>query len=65
MIAWLNFAVLFACSFLFSFVYVPVWYSWCRAEERDLLIRYGAAYAEYMDRVGFRIPRRALRNRAA
>ena len=38
---------------LFSFAYVPVWYYWCRAEEKDLLIRYGAEYGEYMDRVGF------------
>jgi protein-S-isoprenylcysteine O-methyltransferase Ste14 len=44
---------------LFSFVYVPVWYWWCRAEERDLLIRYGVAYREYTERVGFWLPRRA------
>ena len=44
---------------LFTFVYVPVWYHWCRAEERDLLLRYGVAYREYMDRVGFWFPKRA------
>jgi len=44
---------------LFSFVYVPVWYHWCRAEEQDLLLRYGAAYREYMERVGFWVPKRA------
>ena len=27
---------------LFSFLYVPVWYSLCLAEERDLVLRYGA-----------------------
>ncbi len=43
---------------LFSFVYVPVWYYWCCAEEKDLLIRYGAAYGEYMDRVGFWFPQK-------
>lgn len=43
---------------LFSLVYVPVWYSWCRAEERDLLLRYGVAYQEYMDQVGFWFPKR-------
>ncbi len=42
---------------LFSFVYIPVWYVWCRAEEQDLLLRYGAAYREYMDRVGFWFPK--------
>jgi protein-S-isoprenylcysteine O-methyltransferase Ste14 len=44
--------------FLFSFAYVPVWYYWCRAEETDLLIRYGAEYGEYMNRVGFWFPKR-------
>ena len=44
---------------LFSFLYLPIWYYWCRAEERDLLMRYGAAYEEYMERVGFWLPKRA------
>jgi protein-S-isoprenylcysteine O-methyltransferase Ste14 len=43
---------------LFSFVYIPVWYYFCVAEERDLIIRYGAPYEEYRDRVGFWIPKR-------
>jgi protein-S-isoprenylcysteine O-methyltransferase Ste14 len=43
---------------LFSFLYVPVWYYLCVAEERDLLIRYGTAYEEYFRRVGFWIPKR-------
>ena len=57
---WWVIAFLFHSPFLvlFSFVYVPIWYYWCRAEERDLLIRYGAAYREYMDRVGFWFPKR-------
>ena len=42
----------------FSFACTPVWYGWCRAEERDLVVRYGAAYRENMDRVGFRVDRR-------
>ncbi len=37
---------------LWSFVYVPVFIFMCRAEERDLLIRYEEAYAEYRRRVG-------------
>lgn len=43
---------------LFSFLYIPVWYYFCVAEERDLLIRYGAAYEEYRARVGFWLPKR-------
>ena len=42
---------------LFSFLYVPVWYYLCVAEERDLLIRYGTDYEEYCRRVGFWIPK--------
>ena len=41
---------------LWSFVYIPVWYYLCVAEEKDLLIRYGAAYEAYRKRVGFWIP---------
>jgi protein-S-isoprenylcysteine O-methyltransferase Ste14 len=44
---------------LWSFLYVPVWYYFCVAEERDLLIRYGAAYEDYRRRVGFWIPKRS------
>lgn len=44
---------------LFSLVYIPVWYWFCVAEERDLLIRYGAAYEEYRRQVGFWVPRRS------
>jgi len=43
---------------LFSFLYVPVWYYLCVAEEKDLLIRYGTTYQEYRQRVGFWIPKR-------
>ena len=37
-------------------VYVPVWYYFCLAEEKDLVVRYGnnsAAYEEYRSRVGW------------
>ena len=43
---------------MFSFVYVPIWYYFCIAEENDLKIRYGKPYEEYCKRVGFWIPRR-------
>ena len=42
---------------LFSFAYIPVWYYMCVAEERDLLIRYGAAYEEYREKTGLWFPR--------
>ena len=47
---------------LFSFVFVPVWYFLCVAEERDLLIRYGAAYEEYRTTTGFWLPRHGRSN---
>jgi len=43
---------------LFSFLYIPVWYYLCVAEERDLRIRYGTPYEEYCRRVGFWLPKR-------
>lgn len=50
---------------LFSFVYVPVWYYMCVAEERDLLIRYGAAYEEYRNKTGFWFPKAGNKNDAS
>lgn len=43
---------------LFSFIYVPVWYYFCLAEERDLLIRYGTAYEDYRGTTGFWLPKK-------
>jgi len=43
---------------LWSFVYVPIFIVMCWAEERDLLLRYGQAYADYRRRVGVFGPRR-------
>lgn len=43
---------------LYSFAWVPVFVAMCWAEERDLLIRYGEAYAEYQGRTGFLVPKR-------
>lgn len=64
---WWVIAFLVHSPFLvaFSFLYVPVWYHWCRAEERDLLLRYGEAYRDYMDSVGFWFPKRSARPRGA
>ncbi len=42
---------------LYSFVFVPIWITFCIAEERDLLLRYGTTYEEYRKRTGFLFPR--------
>lgn len=42
---------------LFSIVYVPVWYYFCVAEERDLVIRYGDTYEAYRRTTGFWLPK--------
>lgn len=44
---------------LFTLLYIPVWYYFCVAEEKDLLIRYGTVYEEYCKRVGFWVPKRS------
>jgi len=56
---WFVIAFLLDSPFLvlISFFYIPVWYYFCIAEEKDLLIRYGKAYEEYRQRVGFWIPK--------
>ena len=42
---------------LYSFVWIPIFIVMSWAEERDLLIRYGQAYAEYRERTGFLLPK--------
>lgn len=46
---WWVFAFLLNSPFLalFSFIYIPIFLVMCWAEEQDLLLRYGEAYAEY------------------
>jgi protein-S-isoprenylcysteine O-methyltransferase Ste14 len=57
---WWAMAFLIHSPFLvvFSFVWLPVWYGWCVAEEKDLLLRYGEAYESYRQRTGMFVPRR-------
>ena len=43
---------------LFSIVWIPVFYVMCKAEERDLVARYGRPYLEYKSNTGFLIPKR-------
>ena len=52
---WWLFAFLLNSPFLviYSFVFIPIFYITCWAEERDLVIRYGQDYVDYQERVGF------------
>ena len=43
---------------LYSFVWIPIFIAMCKAEERDLLIRYGEPYAAYQQQTGFLMPKR-------
>ncbi len=57
---WWVFAFLCNSPFLalYSIVWLPLFHWMSRAEERDLLIRYGDAYREYMQRTGMYFPKR-------
>jgi protein-S-isoprenylcysteine O-methyltransferase Ste14 len=43
---------------VFSLIYIPIFILLCYAEEQDLLLRYGDAYAEYCKRTGAFWPKR-------
>ena len=59
-VLWFPFALWFNSPFLvlYSFIWIPIFYIMCWAEERDLIVRYGQPYLDYRDRVGFLIPKR-------
>ena len=44
---------------VFSFIWIPVWYWWCVAEEKDLELRYGQPYIEYRERTGMFFPKKS------
>lgn len=46
---------------LISFIWLPIFYIMCLAEERDLVLRYGERYLEYKRKTGFLIPKRKSR----
>jgi len=60
-VLWFPFAFFLNSPFLvlYSFIWIPIFYIMCIAEERDLVIRYGQPYLEYRERVGFLIPKRS------
>lgn len=41
---------------LVTFFWVPMYYLWCRFEEKDLILRYGAEYEDYIKRTKMFIP---------
>ena len=47
---------------LFSLIYFPIFIIMCYAEEQDLLLRYGQAYAEYCQQTGAFWPKRTRGN---
>ncbi len=59
--AWPWIALLLNSPFLavFSLVYFPIFLVMCHAEEQDLLLRFGNAYADYMRNTGAFIPQRS------
>jgi protein-S-isoprenylcysteine O-methyltransferase Ste14 len=44
---------------LYSFIWIPIFYYMCVAEERDLVLRYGQPFSEYQQRTGMFIPKRS------
>jgi protein-S-isoprenylcysteine O-methyltransferase Ste14 len=42
---------------IYSFIWIPVFYWMCVAEERDLVLRYGQPYIEYQQRTGMFLPK--------
>jgi len=50
---------------IFSIIWIPVWYWWCVAEEKDLQIRYGDNYINYMRSTGRFFPKRSVERKNA
>ena len=48
--------------FLYSIVWFPLFYWFCKAEEKDLIIRYGEPYIDYKLRTGMFFPQRKKKN---
>ena len=43
---------------IYSFIFFPIFYIMSKAEEKDLLIRFGDSYKEYMQTTGMFFPKR-------
>ena len=59
MVLWWVIAFLLHSPFLtlFSFMFLPIFYLMCWAEENDLVLRFGAAYQAYQARTGMFFPK--------
>ncbi|MFW9828012.1 MAG: methyltransferase family protein [Candidatus Thorarchaeota archaeon] len=57
---WLSAALILNSPFLFSYsmVWIPLFYWFCKVEEKDLEIRFGKPYIEYKSRTGMFFPRK-------
>ena len=44
--------------FLYSIVWFPLFHWFCKAEEKDLVIRYGESYIKYKNQTGMYFPRK-------
>jgi len=57
---WWSVALFLNSPFLFvySIVWFPLFYWFCKAEEKDLLIRYGKPYSDYKERTGMFFPKK-------
>lgn len=62
---WFWWVIAFLCNSpalaIFSIAWLPIFHLMCRAEERDLVIRYGEDYVCYMATTGMYLPRRLPR----
>ena len=38
---------------IYSFLFIPIWILMVKAEERDLILRYGDSYTDYLNKVGW------------
>lgn len=61
-ILWFPIALWLNSPFLvfYSFIWIPIFYIMCVAEEKDLIIRFGQPYLDYRERVGFLIPKKSV-----
>jgi protein-S-isoprenylcysteine O-methyltransferase Ste14 len=57
---WLVMALMLNSPFLavYSLLFVPIFLVMCLAEEKDLLLRFGTPYAEYIRTTGAYFPKR-------
>ncbi len=57
---WWAIALLLNAPFLFlySIIWFPIFYWFCKAEEKDLIIRYGKPYIDYINQTGMFFPKK-------